>query len=92
MFTEALNYLRAQNRRVSPLYELEKAGKLRADGSPGSFDGREFIEEQLLRGGEMLGSIWLTAWRTAPADQYQLDQLARRSARTHTPAQAPAAP
>ena len=51
MFTEALNYLRAQNRRVAPLYELEKAGKLRADGSPGSFDGREFIEEQLLRGG-----------------------------------------
>jgi hypothetical protein len=28
----------------------------------------------------MLGSIWLTAWRTAPADQYLLGQLARRSA------------
>jgi len=80
MFSEVMRYLQAQNERVVPLYELEKAGKLKADGSPGSFDGREFIEEQLLRGGEMLGSIWLTAWRTAPPDQYLLDWLARRSA------------
>jgi hypothetical protein len=65
---------------VEPLYELEKAGKLRADSSPGSDDGREFINEQLLRGGEMLGSIWLTAWRTAQPDRFLLDQLARRTA------------
>jgi hypothetical protein len=38
----------------------------------------------LLRGGEMLGSIWLTAWRTAPPDQYLLSQLAQRT----VPAQA----
>lgn len=80
MFTQAMEYVRAQNRRVEPLYELEKAGKLRADGSPGSFDGREFIDEQLLRGGEMLGSLWLTAWRTAPPDHYLQEQLARRAA------------
>jgi hypothetical protein len=80
MFAEVMSYLQTQHGRVVPLYELEKAGQLKADGSPGSFDGREFIEEQLLRGGEMLGSIWLTAWRTAPPDQYLLDQLARRSA------------
>jgi hypothetical protein len=79
MFAGVMRYLREQNERVVPLYELEKAGKLRADGTPGSIDGRGFIEEQLLRGGEMLGSIWLTAWRTAPPDQYLLDQLARRS-------------
>ncbi|MFA5056823.1 MAG: hypothetical protein WC485_01805, partial [Opitutaceae bacterium] len=80
LFAEVMRYLRDQNARVVPLYELEQAGKLRADGSPGSLDGRGFIEEQLLRGGEMLGSIWLTAWRTAPPDQYLLDQLARRAA------------
>ena len=34
----------------------------------------------VLRGGEMLGSIWLTAWRTAPPDQFLLSELARRSA------------
>ena len=86
MFAEVMRYLRTQSGRVVPLYELEKAGKLRADGTPGSFDGRGFIEEQLLRGGEMLGSIWLTAWRTAEPDQYLLSQLAQRAA----PAQAAA--
>lgn len=85
MFAVVMRYLVAQNGRVAPLYELEKAGQLKADGSPGSFGGREFIEEQLLRGGEMLGSIWLTAWRTAPPDQYLLDQLARRSAAAPAP-------
>ena len=81
MFAEVMRYLEAQNERVVPLYELEKAGKLKADGSPGGFDGRDFIEEQLLRGGEMLGSIWLTAWRTAPPDHWLLEQLAHRAAK-----------
>jgi hypothetical protein len=80
MFPTVMAYLLAQNQRVEPLYEIEKAGKLRGDGSPGSFDGRDFIEEQLLRGGEMLGSIWLTAWRTATPDSYLLKQLAKRAA------------
>jgi len=79
MFAEVMQYLETQNRRVEPLYQLEKAGKLRADGSPGSDDGREFIDEQLLRGGEMLGSIWFTAWQTAPSDRFLLDQLSRRA-------------
>jgi hypothetical protein len=79
MFSEVMRYLEAQNRRVEPLYELEKSGGLRADGSPGSLDGREFIEEQLLRGGEMLGNIWLTAWRTAPVDGFLAKQLGRRT-------------
>ena len=86
MFSEVMRYLLAQNQRVVPLYELEKAGQLKADGSPGSVDGKGFIEEQLLRGGQMLGSIWLTAWRTAPPDHYLRDQLARRSAATPAPA------
>jgi hypothetical protein len=79
MFTEVMRYLEAQNRRVEPLYQLEKSGMLRADDSPGSEKGREFIDEQLLRGGEMLGSLWLTAWRTAPPDRFLLQQLARRT-------------
>jgi hypothetical protein len=80
MFADVMTYLLTQNKRVEPLYELEKAGKLRGNGSPGSFDGRDFIEEQLLRGGEMLGSIWLTAWQTATPDNYLLSQLAKRAA------------
>jgi hypothetical protein len=83
MFDGVMAYLLTQNQRVEPLYQIEKAGKLRGDGSPGSFDGREFIEEQLLRGGEMLGSIWLTAWKTAPPDNYLLSILAKRAAGAH---------
>lgn len=78
VFSQVMRYLIAQNARVVPLYELEKAGKLKADGSPGSFDGKGFIEEQLLRGGQMLSSLWLTAWRSAPPDRYLLEELARR--------------
>jgi hypothetical protein len=80
MFSEVMRYLEAQHQRVEPLYQIEKAGGLKADGSPGSFDGLKFIDEQLLRGGEMLGSLWLTAWRTAPTDSFLLKQLARRPA------------
>jgi len=80
MFANVMRYLVAQNARVAPLYALEKAGKLKGDGSPGDAEGRAFIEEQLLRGGEMLGSIWLTAYRTAPPDEFLLNQLARRAA------------
>jgi hypothetical protein len=82
VFTEVMRYLKEQNRRVEPLYELEKSGRLRADGSPGSDEGRGFIGEQLLRGGEMLGSLWLTAWRTSPPDHFLLEHLSRRSAIT----------
>jgi len=80
VFDEMMDYVRAGNRRVEPLYQAEKAGRFKADGSPGSLDGRAFIEEQLLSGGEMLGSLWLTAWRTAPPDAYLRGVLARRAA------------
>ena len=79
LFAVVWGYLRTQNGRVAPLYEIEKAGQLKADGTPGSTDGRAFIEEQLLRGGEMLASLWFTAWRTAPVDAYLVKQLQLRN-------------
>ena len=79
VFAVVWSYLRTQNGRVVPLYELEKAGQLKADGMPGSADGRAFIEEQLLRGGEMLATLWLTAWRTAPEDTFLTKQLQLRN-------------
>jgi hypothetical protein len=33
---------------------------------------------QLLKGGQMLGDLWLTAWQQAPKDTYLAGQLARR--------------
>lgn len=86
VFVAVVDYILRQNQQVEPLYALELAGKLKADGSPGSTDGRALLEEQLLRGGQMLASLWLTAWRDAPEDEYLRTRLQARSA---APAPAP---
>jgi hypothetical protein len=80
IFVAEMDFIIRQNREVEPLYELDKEGKLKADGSPGSFDGRPFIEAQLVKGAEMLGSLWLTAWRQAGPDVFLQSQLIREQA------------
>lgn len=88
-FVAALDYIIDQNKLVEPLYQLEKAGKLGnekpdANGrqpnppKPVSPEGRTFIEERLLTGGNMLATFWATAWKSAPVDSYLRTQLARR--------------
>ena len=89
MFDAAMRYLLAQHAQVVPLYELDKARKLKADPADNNDEGRAFFEEQFLRGGEMLGSVWLTAWRNAGPDTYLRSQLLKRKA---TAAPTPAAP
>jgi len=78
IFSAVMDFIIGQNQEVEPLYQLDKAGKLKADGSPGSFDGKPFIEEQILRGGQMLGDLWLTAWRQAGPDVYLRAELLQR--------------
>jgi len=84
IFVDVFNYLLATQTFVEPLYQLEKDHKL-DDGGPGSREGREFIKGRLLAGGEMLGAIWLTAWRQAAPDTYLQSTLVKRA----TPAAAP---
>jgi len=86
-FGAVMDYLQAQNALVEPLYQLEKEGKLKADGTPHSFDGRGLVEGQLLTAGEMLGRIWVTAWRTAAPDTYLRNVLLKQGL---TPVAAPA--
>jgi len=96
MFVAVMDYLLAQFKLVEPLYQLEKAGKFsdemehagkyHQDTGPVDPEGRAFIEGQLLKGGEMLGSIWLTAWKDAVPDTYLRSQLVRRQAGTGQPA------
>ena len=88
MFVAVLDYLLAQNKLVEPLYQLEKAGKLGHGEQPVTPEARAFIEGQLLKGGEMLGAIWLTAWQQAVPDEYLRSSLVRRA----QPAGAKAAP
>jgi hypothetical protein len=101
MFVNVMDYLQGSLQRVEPLYQLEKAGKLGdefakthkagAESEPVSAEGQKFIEDQLLRGGEMLGSIWLTAWRNSPPDTYLRSQLLKRKP-TAVPVAGPVAP
>lgn len=85
MFVAMVAYLLAQHRHVEPLYVLEKAGKLGQGEKPVSDEARTFIESRLLEGGEMLGAIWLTAFRAAVPDTYLRAMLIRRQAAAAPP-------
>ena len=74
----AVNYLVEQNKFVEPLYEMEKNGQLTGAAGKG-MDGRPFLEGQLVKAGQMLGNIWLTAWLEAPEDTYLERQLQQRA-------------
>ena len=90
IFPEAVAFIVQQNKLVEPLYILDRDGKLSADGNAGA-EGRAFLETQLVKSGQFLGNIWLTAYLTAPEDTYLERQLqARTAAATNAPA-APAA-
>lgn len=78
VFEAALAYLVLQHTQVMPLYELEKAGALGAP--PATPQGRLFIEQRLLEGGQMLACLWLTAWREAGQDFYLTNELKKRRA------------
>ncbi len=77
-FVTAMDYIIAQHELVEPLYRLEKAGQLGHGEQPITPEGRAFIEGQLLKGGQMLGRVWLTAWKSAPVDTYLRTMLAKR--------------
>ncbi len=85
IFVASMKYLMAQNAQVVPFYELEKEDRFKSARATKDPVGREFIEGQLIRGGEMLGAIWLTAWTHATDDSYLTRQLAKRAAAKETP-------
>src|SRR6266404_3258232 len=78
VFQAAMAFIVDQWKMLEPIYQLEKEGKLSGEG-----EGRAFLENQLVKGGQMLGDIWYSAWEQAPSDSYLLEELARRS---HSPA------
>lgn len=79
VFRAAVNFTVANNQLVEPLYQLDKDGKLSNKGDAGAA-GRVFLESQMLKSAQLLGSIWLTAWLTAPEDTFLEKQLADRAA------------
>jgi len=85
VFVAVMDYFVDQHALVEPLYQMEKAGKFNADATD-TTEGRAFIERQLLRGGEMLGALWLTAYRNAGPDVFLRTQLLKRKAAVPAPA------
>jgi hypothetical protein len=84
VFQPVMNFILQQHELVEPLYRLDKEGRLSGNGTVG-LQGKPFLEEQILKAGQMLGDLWLTAWQTAPADKYLQAQLARRKLNGQTP-------
>jgi hypothetical protein len=78
-FRHVVSYLVGQNKFVEPLYEMDKNGQLSGEGDKG-MEGVRFLDGQLVKAGQMLGDIWLTAWLEAPEDTYLERQLQQRSA------------
>lgn len=80
VFVAVLHYFLAQHAQVEPLYQLDQAGEFKAANLARATEGRAFIQQQLRTGAEMLGTLWLTAWRQAGPDEYLARQLAQRRA------------
>ena len=78
IFQTSVNFIVEGNKLVEPLYQLEKDGKLSDQGDAGA-EGRAFLEAQLVKSGQLLGDLWLTAWQTAPEDTYLEHELQQRA-------------
>jgi len=90
IFLAAMDYLLANHEFLEPLYQLEKDDKLGngrpgpdgtfvANSAPVSAEGKAFMEDRLVTGGQMLAKLWVTAWKSAPTDVFLRTQLAKRN-------------
>lgn len=78
VFPVVMRYVLEQGEQLEWLYVMDKSGLLDPK-APRAGEGRKFLGRQILRGGQMLGNLWLTAWKTAPKDTFLQSQLARRA-------------
>ena len=77
LFRSMTDYLTESHALVEPLYRLEKEGKLSGEGDLGQA-GKPFLERRLLKAGQMLADLWLSAWEQAPEDSYLIRKLTER--------------
>ena len=64
-FQDYLAYLHNSNGYVEKVYQFEKAGGFDGAGTPPS---RQFIEQRMAAGAEMLRNLWYTAWLDSAVD------------------------
>jgi hypothetical protein len=77
LFADLTKFMLEQNKLVEPLYQMEKEGKFTGEGETG-LQGRAMLSSQLVKAGQMLGNLWLTAWQQVPPDKFLKDQLLKR--------------
>lgn len=78
IFAATVEYLEATWKEVEPLYQLDKSGALSGNGEKG-LEGRKYLTQRLVVGGQMLGDLWYSAWQQAPPDNYLKGQLQKRT-------------
>ena len=88
VFPLVMEYLLEQHNLVEPLYKLDRDGKLSGRKAPLP-EGYDFVSGQLLKSGQMLGNLWLTAWQHAPVDTYLRMQLMKRKAAKQSEGKSP---
>jgi hypothetical protein len=76
-FPVIISFIEGTHKLVEPIYQLEKDGKF--DGKNPSPEGRKFIEDQLLRGGQFLGDLYYSAYKAAITDTFLRDRLRERA-------------
>ena len=79
LFRKTVAYIIEAQKLVEPLYQLDKEGKLSPE-NPKMSEGKEFLGTQLVRGGQMLGDLWFSAWQQAAEDTYLARNLKERQA------------
>ena len=77
LFRQVIVYLEATHKQLEPLFQLEKEHKL-SPGKGDSTQGQAFLEGQLVKGGQMLGDLWFSAWQQATEDTFLIRQLKER--------------
>jgi hypothetical protein len=93
IFVSAMDFLLEQNKLVEPIYQLDLEHKLGRGDFPVSPEAKELIMSQLAKGGNLLGALWLTAWRSSQPDPYLRSVLIKRKlAANPAPATAPEPP
>jgi hypothetical protein len=81
LFRKVMAYLQETFREVEPLYQMNKDGKLTPENES-SREGRVYLEGQLVKGGQMLGDLWYSAWQQAGEDSFLIRALKERQAAT----------
>jgi len=78
-FRQVMDYLLETEKLIEPLYQMNQDSKLTPENASSS-EGRVFLDAQLVRGGQMLGNLWFSAWQQAIEDSYLVRQLKARAA------------